>query len=148
MEDPLLAKGIVLEDQRQRVVLCAVDWCGLCNSSHALFVKKLAAAAGVDVSQVALHCVHQHTAPYIDGDAQRLLTEYPNAPAYVDFAFLETLSDRLRAAVRKSLDRLQPVDRIGTAQAKVDRVCFTRKPRTPLRLCAYRSNLNTRSAAI
>ena len=36
VEDPLLAKGIVLEDGTNRYVLCALDWCLLCNDSQAL----------------------------------------------------------------------------------------------------------------
>jgi hypothetical protein len=127
VEDPLLAKGIVLDDGRQRYVLCSVDWCGLCNSSHALFRRKIAAAADTDVSRVAVHCVHQHTAPYTDGDAQRLLDTQHEPPKYVDFDFLEEVTDRLAVAVKESLARLEPFDRIGTGQAKVDRVASTRR---------------------
>src|SRR3990172_8553187 len=36
VETPLLAKGIVLDDGRQRLVLCAIDWCGLCGPAHSL----------------------------------------------------------------------------------------------------------------
>ena len=65
VETPLLAKGIVLDDGRQRVVLCAIDWCGLCGPAHSLVREKLAAAADTDVSHVTVHTVHQHTAPYV-----------------------------------------------------------------------------------
>ncbi len=57
IEDPLLAKGIVLDDDGRRYVLCAVDWCGLCNSSYDLFRQKIARSAGTDVARVAVHCV-------------------------------------------------------------------------------------------
>jgi len=97
VEDPLLAKGIVLDDGRQRYVLCAVDWCGLGNSSNLLFRSKIAAAADTDLSHVAVHCVHQHTAPYTDGDAQKLLDGEKDPPRYVDFKFLEEVTDRLAA---------------------------------------------------
>ena len=131
VETPLLAKGIVLDDGRSRYVLCAVDWCGLCNSSHLLFRKKIAVAAGTDVSRVAVQCVHQHTAPYTDGDAQRLLDATEKPPHYVDFKFLDELTDRLAAAVRASLEKLQPVDRVGTGEAKVDRVASSRRVLLP-----------------
>ena len=39
VEEPLLAKGIVLEVGKQRYVLCALDWCELCN-----FTSRAAAA--------------------------------------------------------------------------------------------------------
>jgi len=131
IETPLLAKGIVLDDGQNRYVLCAVDWCGLCNSSHRLFRSKIAAAAGTDISRVAVQTVHQHTAPYTDGDAQKLLDREKGLPRYVDFKFLDEITDRLAAAVRASLDKLQPFDRIGTGQAKVDRVASCRRVVTP-----------------
>ncbi|MEN6493285.1 MAG: hypothetical protein ABFD16_03260 [Thermoguttaceae bacterium] len=131
IETPLLAKGIVLDDGQNRYVLCAVDWCGLCNSSHRLFRSKIAAAAGTDISRVAVQTVHQHTAPYTDGDTQKLLDQEKNPPRYVDFKFLDEITDRLAVAVRASLDRLQPFDRIGTGQAKVERVASCRRVVTP-----------------
>jgi len=127
VEDPLWAKGIVLDDGRGRYVLCAVDWCGLCNSSQRLFVEKLAAAVGTDRSRVAVQCVHQHTAPYVDGDAQRLLDKTPQPPRYVDLKFLDEVTGRLAAAAKASLERLQVVDRVGVGQARVERVASSRR---------------------
>jgi len=94
VETPLLAKGVVLDDGDGRYVLCAIDWCGLCNSSYELFRSKIAAAAETDAARVAVHSIHQHTAPYTDGDAQRLLDENENPPRYVDFEFLDEVTDR------------------------------------------------------
>ena len=127
VEDPLLAKGIVLDDGRTRYVLCALDWCGVCDGTHLLFRSKMAAAAGIDVSQVSLQSVHQHTAPYTDGDAQKLLDKTPNPPRFADLKFLDGLADRLGEAVKGAVARLQPFDRIGTSQAKVDRVASSRR---------------------
>lgn len=127
VEDPLLAKGIILDDGQKRYVLCAVDWCGLCNSSHDLFRRKLAGAVETDVARVEVHCVHQHTAPYTDGDAQRLLAHEANLPTYVDFEFLEQLTDRLAASAKAALAHFEPFDRVGTGQAKVDRVASSRR---------------------
>jgi len=127
VETPLLAKGIVLDAAGERYVLCAIDWCGLCNSSYELFRSKMAAAAQTDAAKVAVHSVHQHTAPYTDGDAQRLLDQAENPPRYVDFEFLDEVTDRLAASVRESLEKLEAFDRIGTGQAKVERVASTRR---------------------
>jgi len=127
VEDPLLAKGVVVDDGRRRVVLCAVDWCGLCNSSYELFRRKIAEAADTEPTNVTVHCVHQHTAPYTDGDAQRLLDRTAKSPPYVDFEFLDRVTDRLAAAVKESLGHFQPFDRIGTGTARVDRVASTRR---------------------
>ncbi len=127
IETPLLAKGVVIDAGDERYVLCALDWCGLCNSSYELFRSKLAAGAGVDVSHVAIQCVHQHTAPYTDGDAQKLLQQFKDFPMYVDFEFLDEVTDRLAKSVKDSLARLQPFDSVGIGQAKVDRVASSRR---------------------
>jgi hypothetical protein len=46
---------------------------------------------------------------------------------YVDFKFLDEVTDRLAEAVKSSLGELQPFDHIGTGQAKVERVASTRR---------------------
>jgi len=127
LEAPLWAKGIVLEDARGRYVLCAIDWCGLSNSSHGLFCRKLAEAAGTEVSRVALQCVHQHTAPYVDGDAQVLLDKHPSPPHYADLNSLDEVSGRLAEAVKRAIGSLQPVDGIGTGEVRVERIAATRR---------------------
>ncbi|MCY2987416.1 MAG: hypothetical protein NTY19_06065 [Planctomycetota bacterium] len=125
--DPLWAKGIVLDDGSVRYVLCAVDWCELCNGTHLLWRRKVAEAAGIEPSRVAIQCVHQHTAPVADGDAQALLDKQPSPPQCTDRKSLEELADRLAAAVKQSLARLEPFDRVGTGEAQVDCVAANRR---------------------
>ena len=72
IEHPLLAKGVVLDDGGERFVLCAMDWCEVCNGTHSLLRRKMAEAAGTDASRVAVHTIHQHTAPMGDGDASTM----------------------------------------------------------------------------
>ena len=55
VEQPLLAKGIVLESGGQRYVLCALDWCALCNASHDALQRKIASAAGADAAHDSDH---------------------------------------------------------------------------------------------
>jgi len=125
--DPLWAKGIILEDGSGRYVLCAVDWCGLGSSVHLLFRSKLAAAAGTEVPRVAVQAVHQHSAPYIDGDAYALLRKMPAPPLLMSDRFLEEVTDRLAAAAKAALARLEPFDRVGTGEAVVERVASARR---------------------
>ena len=127
VEHPLLAKGIVLDDGRRRYVLCAFDWCICSNSSRRLFQRKVAEAVGADVDAVAIHMVHQHTAPIVDADAQEILDTVEDAPPYLDLAFLDDASDRLASAVKTAITDLQIVDRIGTGEAKVERVASSRR---------------------
>jgi len=131
VETPLLAKGIVLDAGSSRYVLCALDWCGLANDSHHLFVDKIAKAARTRPENVAVHCVHQHTAPYTDGDAQRILSEVGFEPLYVDHKFMEEVTDRVAAAVDETLENLQPVNQVGFAAVKVEEVASNRRVKTP-----------------
>lgn len=125
--DPLLAKGVVLEDRRQRYVLCAVDWCGLGGRSHRLFVEKIAAAAGTTPERVAVQTLHQHTAPYVVGDGDALLEEIGRPAARFDEAALEKLADGVAASVRRAVGALAPFDRVGTSEAVVERVASARR---------------------
>ena len=127
IEHPLLAKGIVLDDGEHRYVLCAIDWCTLCNSTYDLFRRKVAEGAGTDPARVALHTVHQHTAPIADNDAYKLLLQTKDPPACPDLKFFEQTADKLAAAVKQSLGHLQAFDRIGSGEGKVDRVASTRR---------------------
>ena len=127
IEQPLQAKGIVLDDGGKRYVLCAVDWCTIRNATHLLFRTKLAEAVGTDVARVAVHCVHLHTAPSYDGEAQELFNKQREPVAIRDLEFLDKLTDRLAAAARASLEKLEPFDQIGTGSAKVDRVASNRR---------------------
>ncbi len=127
VETPLLAKGIVLDDGRQRVVLCALDWCGLCGPAHRLFRDKIAEAAGTDVSHVTFHTVHQHTAPYIPIGTVEVPDAAGGPSENLEPPALHQLAQRLGDAVKKSLERLQPFNSVGTGQAQVDRVASARR---------------------
>jgi len=129
VEQPLAAKGIVLDDGPARYVLCAIDWCILSNDCHLKFRRKAAVAAGTKVENVCVQTVHQHTAPIVDADAAVLLMKDKNPPKLLSTTpeFIERVSDRLAEAVKQSLARLEPFDMIGTGQAKVDRVASSRR---------------------
>jgi hypothetical protein len=128
VEQPLLAKGIVLQSGQDRYVLCALDWCELNNGSHDAFRSKIAAAAGAIAAHVAVQTVHQHTAPLVDMDAQKILAAAGAPDLLLDPKVVDVIADRLAEAVKESLTRLEPFDQIGTGQAKVDRVAATRRP--------------------
>ncbi len=127
VDQPLQAKGIVLDDGGKRCVLCTVDWCTMRNATHLLFRTKLAEAVGTDVARVTVHCVHQHTAPSYDGEAQALFNKQKEPVKIRDLEFLAKCTDRLADAARGSLERLEPFDQIGTGRAKVDRVASNRR---------------------
>ena len=127
VEDPLLAKGIVLDDGHGRYVLCSMDWCLTNYATHLSFRRKMAQAAGTDASCVALHCVHQHTAPWGDEDVQRLIDQTEAPFVHSDMKFNNEVAERLAASVKKATGKLGPFDHIGIGEAKVDRVASSRR---------------------
>jgi len=129
IEDPLWAKGIVLESGGTRFAICALDWCGLCNSSYDLFRTALAASLETSPENVFVHTVHQHTAPYVDGNAQQHMAAYPELPLYVDFAFLRRCAEGVAEAAKESLARLEPFDRVGVGKAVVEQAASSRRIR-------------------
>ncbi len=128
VEQPLWAKGIVLEAAGQRYVLCALDWCLLSNGSYDAMRNAIAAAAGTVPEHVAVQTVHQHTAPLVDMDAQKLLAAAGASNLNLDPKSFDAIRQRVVAAIRRSLNEFQIVDRIGVGQAKVDRVASSRRP--------------------
>src|ERR1035437_10020690 len=129
VEEPLLAKGIVLEDGTNRYVLCALDWCLLANDSELSFRKALAGAAGTDPARVAIQCLHQHAAPYADEGAHRLLDAAPKPLPHLSPKFLDAVRGLLAGAAQEAVTHLEPFDRVGIGQAKVERVASARRIR-------------------
>jgi fermentation-respiration switch protein FrsA (DUF1100 family) len=129
VDDPLLAKGVVLADGPNRYVLCSVDWCLLQTGAYDLFRRRLAEGAGVPESRVSVHTVHQHNAPIADTDAERLLRATPNPPAHLDLEFLDRATDRLATAVRTACDHLQPFTHVGSGRARVEKFASNRRVR-------------------
>ena len=127
VETPLLAKGILLEDEQNRYIICALDWCLVDGTVHSMFRDKMAAAAGTDSSRVAVQCVHQHTAPWGAADVQRLIDQTEDPFIHSDVEFIEAVADRLATAVKEAAGRLEPFDSVGTGQAKVERVASSRR---------------------
>lgn len=132
VEQPLLAKGIVLEADSERYVICALDWCVLCNDSYRKLRSAIAEAAGVPASHVAVQTVHQHTAPAIDIDpnpkpAEKTDKKGEQAPPEFSAKVYDSLVERIASAVKESLGGFEPFDRIGSGQAKVDRVASCRR---------------------
>jgi hypothetical protein len=131
VDSPLWAKGVILESANGRYILCAVDWCALCNATQLQFRNTIAEAAGVDVERVLVQTVHQHTAPYADGAAYALLSQLPKPPLRMSDAFLGRAMSRLSRAVREAVAHMQPFDQIGSGQARVVRVASARRILTP-----------------
>ena len=127
---PLLAKGVVLSDGKTRYVLCAFDYCELRTGAHDLFRRKIADAARVNELHVAVHCVHQHDAPFYDTDAEKIMDMVDSPPHVCDLPFVEAASDRVAAAVNDAFERTEALTHVGYGKAKV--VKFASNRRVPM----------------
>jgi hypothetical protein len=126
-DDPLEAIGYVLLGAGEPLVFCTVDWTGILNESHLQWRTALAEAAGTTPDRVALHSVHQHNAPFVCAEAQRLLAPQTDLPKIFDPDFYRTCLDRARAAVQAAVPRAVPVTHVAQGEAPVSRVASNRR---------------------
>lgn len=127
VDDALEAVGFVLLGAGKPVVLCAVDWTGLLNGAHVAWRAALAEAAGTTPDRVAVHCVHQHNAPFADTDAEKIVAAQGDLPHIVELDFFRTCLDRGRKAVAEGLKQSRRVTHVAAGQAKVDQVASNRR---------------------
>lgn len=78
--DGLEAIGLVILGAGAPIVVCAVDWTGILNRAHVEWRTALAKAAGTTVERVAVQCVHQHDAPFVCLDTEKLLAAQRTGP--------------------------------------------------------------------
>ncbi len=126
-EHPLLAKGIVLRGSGKPVVLCAMDWMEFHNDAFTLLQARIAEAAGTVPSRVSLHCLHQHTAPALDPNAQMLMLSVNSPRRIATAVYLKSVADRIAAAVRAALAKSRPITHVGTSQARIEKMASSRR---------------------
>ncbi len=127
IDDRLEAIGLVLSGAGKPIVLCVVDWTGILNDAHVAWRKTLADAAGTTPDRVALHCVHQHNAPFACLNAETIVAAQGDLPHIVEVDFFKRCLDRARKAVKDGLKRPTAVTHVATGQAKVDKVAANRR---------------------
>ena len=131
VDTPLLAKGLVLSDEKARYALCAFDYCELRTGAHDLFRRSIADALSVNELQVEVHCIHQHDAPLYDVNAEMLMDLVPSPPHVGDPGFIGSASERVASAVRNALKRLERCTQVGCGQAKVEKFASNRRVPMP-----------------
>ena len=127
VETPLRGLGLVLLGDEPAVVLCALDWCGLCNDAHVRMREALARAAHTTPERVTIHTVHQHNAPFVDLTAQREAAKHPDLPPIFTIDWWEKITTTLAESLRQSLRHLQKVTHISFGQARVEQVASNRR---------------------
>ena len=129
VEHPLLAKGVVLRDKGGTYVLCTLDLMEIHNETYDVLRQMIAKAAGTSERRVALHVLHQHTAPALDETAQKLQLEKDDPRLIASMKYTRTIGNRIAEAIGASRGKWQSVVALGTSQAKVDRVASNRRIR-------------------
>jgi len=127
VDDPLKALGVILLGMGKPIILFAVDWCGLRNEAHWNWREALARAAHTTPDRVALHCVHQHNAPFADLEAERLVAATPGAPHSLDLKFFDQVVRQTTEAVQTSLAHTRAFNHIGIGQGRVEQVASNRR---------------------
>jgi len=127
VDDELEAIGFVLHGAGKPIVLCAVDWTGLLNDANRRFREVLAAAANTTPDRVAVHCVHQHNAPFACLNAQDIVGMQEGLPHIVQVDFFEEVLERAEKAARKSLDHAIPLTHVATGEGRVEKVASNRR---------------------
>jgi hypothetical protein len=126
-DDSLEALGYVLLGAGAPIVVCAVDWTGILNEAHVAWRTALAEAAGTTPERVAVHCVHQHSAPFVCLDAGRETAKYPELPRMFEEGFFRACLDRARAAVTAALRQARPLTHVAHGEARVEKVASNRR---------------------
>ncbi|MBX3444395.1 MAG: hypothetical protein KF774_18495 [Planctomyces sp.] len=127
IDDPLEAIGLVILGAGQPIVLCAVDWTGLLNGAQSAWQRGLAEAVGTDPSRVAVHCVHQHNAPFACLDSQAIIERTTELPPMLDLAFFEAAVSATARVASEAVRTARPLTHIASGQAPVDRVAGNRR---------------------
>jgi hypothetical protein len=125
--DPLQAHGLVWLGAGKPIVYVAVDWCEIRSDAYRQWQKLLAEAAGTSPERVMISALHQHDAPVVDLEAERILRAHKATGSICDIDFHEKAVRRVAAALKASLAGAQPITHIGTGQAKVERVASNRR---------------------
>lgn len=126
-DDPQEAIGFVLLGAGSPIVICAVDWTGILNEAHVAWRTALAEAAGTTPDRVAVECVHQHNAPFVCLEAERITQEQSGLPHIMDVDFFYSCLEKGRAAVAEALQSPQRVTHMATGQARVEKVAANRR---------------------
>ena len=143
VEHPLLAKGIILKQSDKFYVLCALDWMEVHNESYDFLRAEIAKAANTTPSCVALHCLHQHTAPAIDSTAQKIQFPSEDPRQVASLKYEQSVAKKMRTAISKAKLNISPVTHIGTSKCKIDRVASNRRIKQPDGSIKVRSSKST-----
>lgn len=126
VDDPLEMLGIVILGSGAPIVLATLDWTGLCNGAHHRWTAALADAAKTTPDRVSIHSVHQHNAPFVCLETDRLARAH-GLPGMIDDGYFKGSIDASRKALAEGIARARPVSGVSVGQARVTQVASNRR---------------------
>ena len=127
-EISLRCRGLAILGSGEPIVLCAIDWIGVANSSHDVFREALAEAAGTTRERVAVHALHQHDAPRSDFSSEAIVQEMGirNYNLFDSF-FQRQVIHQAALALKDALAEAQTATHYGWGTAIVENVVSNRR---------------------
>jgi hypothetical protein len=104
-----------------------MDWCLLRGAAYDLLRNRMALAADIPVSQIAVQTTHTHSAPIVDARAQQLIAGTEKPPPHADLDWLARVADDAGRAVATAVHNLQPFTHVGVGQARVEQFASARR---------------------
>lgn len=128
VNDPLTARGIVLQaDKQEPVVLVAVDWVGIGNDGHDAWRQAIADACETSIDRVCVHTLHQHDAPGCDFLAEKIAAEAGLAGQIFPVDYSRDAIRRVATASAEARARVETVTQVGYGRGVVEKVASSRR---------------------
>jgi hypothetical protein len=128
ISDPLTAHGLIIrEDDKEPVVLCALDWAELSNHEYRRWRESLADAVGTAPDKVAVHCTHSHDTPWPDREAQDILDGYGHTDIIMLADWAESVCRDAAEAARSAMSSMTTCTHISTGEAEVKEIASNRR---------------------
>lgn len=127
VDTELSCRGVVITGAGDPMVLCTVDWIGIGNGGHQVFVEALARAVGTSPDRVSVHCLHQHDAPRCDFAADELMAQSGRGGEGFNPEHARSVIAAAAAAAKEALVAAVPVNQLATGSAVVDRIASNRR---------------------
>ena len=126
--DELYVNALALQSGEDKVVLLALDNCGISRQVAMDYAASVSEATGIPEAAVILHCTHTHTAPpLIDPDMPESLNgDFSSVDPKKEKAYYEFVRTRLCDCAQFALNDLAPA-RMGYGIGEAPNIAFVRR---------------------
>ena len=128
--DPLLAKAVVLEQERERVALVFCDLIGIEGDLATTARQRASKRTGIPAANILICATHSHTGPLYHGALRKQLHEATAAKfgedIYERVDYRETLAERLADVVARAYRKRRPVT-LETGKTEQQELAFNRR---------------------